>query len=88
DIEVCPNKDCRLPRYSNKAEIEAEAADVDRSEQMPWLELRPTRQLAYTFSGKALANLWIDDSKEEILRYGSQMTQLQRDGIAHYLDVY
>lgn len=88
DIKVCPNENCRLPRYSNEAEIEAEAADADRSERMLLSELRPTRQLVYTSLGKALANLWEDDSKEEILRYGSQMTQLQRNGIAHYHDVY
>ena len=88
DERVCPNPDCRLPRYCNEALIEAAREDIDRDSDMPLPPLLAARQISYTSIGKALTEIWVDDSRRAMLSYCNEFFTQYRDEVNYYRDFF
>ena len=61
---------CKKPRFKNQAQIDANVNDTDRNPLMPIIEPVPIRQISYTSVFSALTELYADDEKLDVLRYG------------------
>ena len=88
ESKKCPLTTCQAPRYCNESQVEAARDDIERDEAMPLPELIPTRQLAYTSIGKALTELYVNESNADMLAYGSEVIEQHREDIDMYRDIF
>ena len=68
DLKEC--NVCKKPRYANQAQVDADSSNTERNPLMPLVEPVLIRQITYTSLLSALAELYADDDKLAILRYG------------------
>lgn len=81
-------EECRKPRYSNEAQVEEDSNAPDRNPNIPLIELAPHRQLAYTSVFESLVELYADDDKLDVLRYGENFVNENSSDESDYKDIF
>lgn len=86
DVMEC--SECKKPRYKNQSQVDNDRNDANRNPMMPPVEPVPVRQIAYTSVLSALTELYADDDKLEILRYGENFLNNEPPTNYDYKDIF
>ena len=79
---------CKQPRYNNQDQVDADISNTDRNPLMPFVEPVPIRHISYTSVFSALTELFADDEKLDILRYGQDFLTNEPTNNYDYKDIF
>ena len=81
-------EECKKPRYKNEAQVADEINSLGDHNNMSTMALSPYKQLTYTSVFESLVDLYADDDKLDILRYGENFLNNNSSADGDYKNIF